>query len=357
MRFVTLSMTAALAVGACASPGDSQGAGPGASDGDVRAGDVETSAVGDAGDVGGEVDLSGDSDFDDTPDEVDNCVGLWNPDQSDNDKDGIGDLCDPVDDDVDGDGIPNVADPFPDDAARPGVVMSNTVYAHTSSELYYLGVKTLDIFKIGAFRFPANAGGTQMTDIAIDRYGVLWGIGFSDVFVIDPKTAECWRLAALPQEFNGLTLVPRGVLGTSTDALVGIDVDGGWWRIELVQGAGGARAQLSLLGRLGSSWKSSGDAFSIEGIGTFASVDKKPGDDRDQFVKVDPATGTVTSVIAALGNYSQVYGMAGWSEQAYAFDASGDILVLDLVTGAIVTTKKTGKPWWGAGVKTVLDRP
>jgi DNA-binding beta-propeller fold protein YncE len=51
-----------------------------------------------------------DVDADGVIDERDNCPGVYNPDQSDMDRDGRGDACDP---DADGDGVPNELDKCP----------------------------------------------------------------------------------------------------------------------------------------------------------------------------------------------------------------------------------------------------
>jgi parallel beta-helix repeat protein len=56
------------------------------------------------------VDLDGDKDGDGICDKVDNCPNVFNPDQLDFDKDGLGDVCDP---DADNDAVPNVNDKCP----------------------------------------------------------------------------------------------------------------------------------------------------------------------------------------------------------------------------------------------------
>ena len=360
-RMWTVAMTLALGVtGACANDTTAPGV-TGDATGDTRTSDATATTatnVGDATETEGGP-LIRDDDQDGVPDNVDNCLGLFNPFQGDSDHDGVGDQCEEVTsapDDADGDGIPDLADPFPSDPLRPGMVQAFTVYAHTSTELFYISIKHFEVIKVGNFKFPSGTSDKQMTDIAIDRYGVMYGIGYDAVYVIHPTTAECWKLGSLPQSFNGLTLVPREILGTPNDMLVGMSLAGGWWKITLIPATAtaAARVEVTYVGDYGQGYGSSGDAFSIEGIGTFASVDTD-SNDTDFLAEIDPVTGAVKGTPTSLAGFTQVWGLAGWRGKVYAFDASGKVAVFDLQTHQILDQATTNHPWWGAGVRTVLD--
>jgi hypothetical protein len=105
--------------------------------------------------------------------------------------------------------------------------------------------------------------------------------------------------------------------------------------------------QQSSLGSYGGSYSSSGDAFSIDVLGTFAAVNKS-GTSGDIIVEVDPLTGAVMSEIAEL-DHTSVYGLAGWEHSIFAFDSSGDILRIDVTTGDWSVVLETSYSWWGAG--------
>ncbi len=294
-----------------------------------------------------------DEDLDTVADHVDNCPGLFNPNQNDADSDGVGDPCDPTDDDPDRDGVPTHADPFPNDGARPGIAPANTVFAHTSTELFRMDVKTMTLVSVARFKWPSDASSKLMTDIAIDRHGVLWGVSYGDAFVISPTTAECWWMGALPRSFNGLSYIPAQAAGTPDDQLVGISTDGEWWRLELANVTGNASVRTTYMGAYGGGWASSGDVFSIVGVGTFAAVDKGGGTS-DWLAEVNPMTGAITTMVGELGGTTAVYGIAGWSGRVFAFDESGDLLVLDVATGTITSRTRTPHAWWGAGVRTII---
>lgn len=297
-----------------------------------------------------------DVDLDGVPDADDNCVDLANPQQRDIDGDDLGDACDL---DRDGDGLENGDDPWPDDGLWPGRATTEDIYPHTASELYRFNVALQRVVRVGAFSFSGSSSSTQqVTDLAIDGLGTMYAITFDELYICRPDTAACRFLASLPSSSNGLTFVPPGTLSAASDVLVGT---GGrnWYRIN-VQGRSASTQQLGTYdSSCGSSCtEASGDAFSILGVGTFASVYDRGSRVYSTVVQVDPLTGAIQSRIVRFdqnGGHWQVFGMAGWTDgYIYAFDASGDILKVDVAAQSYVKLTSTGKVWWGAAVRTIL---
>jgi len=248
--------------------------------------------------------------------------------------------------DSDNDGVPDLFDLFPNDPNEPGQTTSNLVYAHTSSTLYTLHVTNYTLTNLGAFVFPSDGGGHQMTDIAIDEWGVLYGVTFDRLYVCNPTSLACTTLATLPSSFNGLTLIPAPVIYPDRDALVGIATTGDWYLMEIFGGA----VTTTLLGAYGGTYSSSGDAFSIDTVGTYAAVNKT-GEANDVLLSVDPATGSALSEITVL-NGTSTFGLAGWANSVFAFDASGQITLVDLSNTSSVIINSDPISWWGAGVRT-----
>jgi hypothetical protein len=252
--------------------------------------------------------------------------------------------------DQDQDGIPDAADPFPTDPAMPGTARDNVVYAHTEDELWTLSVKTYALDFACFFDWPADDNPHKMTDLAIDRWGVLYGVSFKGLYVCHPTTCACSRVGDLPDGFNALTMVPAGVLDPERDVLVGISGGGGWYRLD----AQGQAFQATQLGSYGPGYSSSGDAYAIKDVGAFATVNKGTEID-DWLVEVDPATGAVIREVAQLDGLRNVYGLAGWTDRAMAFDEGGTIVVIETATGSVIKVlEDTPKKWWGAGVRTSL---
>ncbi len=252
--------------------------------------------------------------------------------------------------DADDDGIPDSDDPFPNDPNLPGKALAGYVYAHTSGQLYTMDVFSYDVALVGGFTFDQSPG--SVTDIAIDRWGVLYAITFNDLFVCNPQSAACYYLADLPQSFNGLTMVPPGVLDPDDDTLIGIANTGAWYKITVV----GMQAQLFQIGQYGAGMTSAGDVFSIEGEGTFGAVNKPGVNNGNVIVESDPLSGMVIDELATAVGYTTIYGLAGWQDIIFAFNSGGQIVSIDPLDGTVMLIKSTPQSWWGAGVFTILPQ-
>lgn len=229
---------------------------------------------------------------------------------------------------------------------------TRTRYAHTAYELFRFDVNTLAVTRVG--RWGGDALGVFPTDLAIDRFGVVYVTDGPDLFVCRPDTAACRRLGSAGVGANGLTFVPPGTLDPVRDVLVGM---GGvqWTRVDRV-GASFTVTPLGTFDDLGSF--SSGDAFSIDGVGTFATITI---DNRDTLVRLDPLTGRIEEELFAFTRgvqARQIWGLAGWIDGfIYAFAASGEVFQFDPATNDVRVAVATSNGWWGAGVRTIPAAP
>jgi hypothetical protein len=245
-------------------------------------------------------------------------------------------------------------DPEDSGSANDGQVPVGPVgqlYAETWDKLYRLDLASQAFVLVGTFSFDKNGGG--VTDIALDENGQLYAITNDHLFSCNVQTAACTWLAAFPakmEAFNGLTFVPKGTVDPQAQALIGITQAGQWTRIVIAAG----KVTLQQLGTYGGKWLSSGDAFSVEGIGTYATL-KVSGGTEDTLAKVDPKSGKIVQIVGGTG-VKGLFGLAWWSGVFYAFSSDGNAYMLDVATGkatlAANITSPQGIKWWGAGVST-----
>lgn len=226
------------------------------------------------------------------------------------------------------------------------------VYGHSSSTLYKVDPEALDAIELGPFQEDGGGSIGDMTDIALDKDGVMYGVTFSTLYRIDyaAKPPKCTRLASLGTQFNGLTMIPAGMLDETKEVLVGVANDGGWWRVDVASGA--TSATLTKLGSYGGGHSSSGDAVGIIGDAVYATT-KLGGFGNDHVVVVDPKTGKVTKDLGTLA-ISNLYGVGYWGGVLYGFSSLGRLYQIDLKTMSVkeVALKTKASSWWGAGVTT-----
>jgi hypothetical protein len=260
--------------------------------------------------------------------------------------------------------------PLPDGGKPPG-----RIYAHTASALYLFDPLVQTLKKVGDFDgFDNDLGDSEVLDIALDSDSAMYGTTDFGFVRIDPTTAKITYIKkgsyfSFP---NALSFVPVGTVDPTKEALVGYiqkdDAFGAttYVRVDLTTG------QLSELGELNASgaalnWRSSGDIIATFRGGNKAyltvklfnpdggTVEADPG--TDSLAQVDPKTGKLIKIVGDIGQ-PNFYGLGAWAGTSYGFNAGGNIVQINMDTGAgktILTLKEDGGAtgsWYGAGMTT-----
>jgi streptogramin lyase len=214
------------------------------------------------------------------------------------------------------------------------------VFAHTASTLYRVDAETLAITGVGDFVWPAGIDFDEMTDIAVNKSGEVFGVSFTRVYRVDPATAVCVFLAPLSgTTFNALSFLPDGAGG---EVLVGASGAGDLYTIDTTTGVSTLRGSYGGMG-------SSGDLVSVIGDGTYATVVSAGV---EYLARVDPATGAATLLPQPTG-VSGIWGLGYWKGKVFGFSSSSGFVIIDTTTGvATLAPTSSTQSWWGAGVTT-----
>ena len=244
-------------------------------------------------------------------------------------------------------GPPADAQTIADTGPLPDVtpVVTDKVYAHSSSVLFEIDPNTLQVTTVGSFGWPSGYSSEQMTDIAIDELGNMIGISFYHVFSVNKETAACTHLAPLQaglSGFNGLSWVEGVGADPNGKALVGVNQSGDYYTIDPTTG------QSTRIGAYGS-FGSSGDLVYVRGAGTFATATSS-SHSTDVLVAVNAGTGQAT-LIGETG-FSSIWGLAYWGGEIYGFTDFGEFINIDPASGQGTLVEATSYSFWGAGVTT-----
>jgi hypothetical protein len=203
---------------------------------------------------------------------------------------------------------------------------SGLVYGHSSTYLYRIDTATRNVSEVGFF-----AGCGHVSDIALDETSTLYASNGAELFVVENNTARCTKVAAgaFP---NSLSFVPAGTLDAK-EVLVGYE-GGNYVKIDTASGA------TEKVGELGGGFESSGDMVSVKDGKSFVTV-KGPGC-ADCLVEIDPKTGVLTKNWGPLG-LSDVFGLAFWGGEIYAFTDGGEVALVKLA-GDELTVEKLSVP-------------
>ncbi len=226
--------------------------------------------------------------------------------------------------------------------ARPAPINAE-VYAHSASTLYRLDPNTLAVAEVAAFD-----GCSDVVDIALDRDSNLYGTTFQGLYEINRFTAAC-TLIAEGDYPNSLSFVPAGVLDPTSEALVAFR-GSEYLRIDVTTGA------ITTIGSIGAGLSSSGDVVSVEGGGTYLTVNGPDCD--DCLVELNPLDGSLQRNWGEVG-FSSVFGLAYWGGVAYGFDDDGTAFEIAFGAGSVTATpiafpgSPAGLSFWGAGSTTI----
>lgn len=238
---------------------------------------------------------------------------------------------DPPVDTGDSDTTPGVTDTDTDPPDT--MVATELVYAHTGATLYGFDPSTSTINRIGDFTDGGRALDAEMTDIAIDLNGYLYGVTWYDLYQIDPMTADCTWVQSLRDQGVGLTFVSDGRLVIAGEEVNFLDINTG--------------ALTPLL--TNSQYTTSGDIVGLPDGFLYWTVSGWGGDD---LVRVDPNTGD-TELVGNTGAYS-LYGVGYANGLLYAFSSTGQVVILDPATGTSGGRTDLGPSWYGATTNPVL---
>ena len=231
---------------------------------------------------------------------------------------------------------------FAMEASRPDPTGAGEVFGHSDNTLYRVDTVTRAVTEVGTFN-----GCTNVNDIALDETSSIYASTATELFYVETNTGNCTRIATgtFP---NSLSFVPAGTLEPDRETLVGFQ-GGDYVRIDPKTGV------VTKVGAIGGGLQSSGDVVSAKGGKTFVTVTGQGCTDSDCLIEIDPKTGALARNWGPIGK-TQVFGLAFWAGDLYAFTNAGELVLVTIDTGVLVATPvpimNAPKTFRGAGSTT-----
>lgn len=205
------------------------------------------------------------------------------------------------------------------------------VYANTSGTLYRLDDEELST--IGDFATAEGELVDGMTDIAIDREGLVIGGTFDAIYEIDAETAMVTHICD--------TEIVMYALAFSSDGRLYAGGDNTVEEIEL------SDCSSRLL--TSSQYLTSGDLVGLPDGYLYWTVE---GDDGDELVRLDPNNG-FSQWVGVIG-VERLFGLGYTDGELFGFSAEGDIVAIDPETAETEYANTVGFGWWGATTNPVV---
>jgi hypothetical protein len=225
------------------------------------------------------------------------------------------------------------------------------VYAHSDDALFAVDPASRSVRRIAAFMFPSDGNNHSMTDLAVNADGRITGVTQDALYTIDPNTARCTLVRALPttdrRVFVGLTWLPQGALDTANEVLLGGATDGSLWRIDPSTG------RTTMVGMLSTGWGVSGDIVSIAGDTTYATVRRTTGTSTTDSLATITFRPSVRMTVVGEVGFRSIYGLGYWRQTLYGFTRAGELVTIAPRTGRGTRVSMPTTEFSGAGVTTV----
>ena len=206
-----------------------------------------------------------------------------------------------------------------------------TIYAHSQTDLYKIDPVTWTPTLVGPF------GVDNMTDLAISPANQIYVTSFSALYTVNPATGAATLVMQHNADFDALTFLADGTL-------LGVSGGGTVSKVDLVL------QTVYGVGNYGEGYSSSGDLVAVADGTIYATSVSSPvaSGAGDFLVKVDPKTGTATTV-GAIG-FNAVWGLGYYGGTVIAFTDQGQILKINPTTGVGTLLMSSSIQYWGAGV-------
>jgi hypothetical protein len=214
------------------------------------------------------------------------------------------------------------------------------ILVNTASALYRLDPDSFAVTELGRFRFPD--GLDEITDIALDREGRLWGVSFAAIYAIDEPTLVAHKLgAAPPGMLNALAVVSSVAIGEREKPDLVIAAGFQTHTVFRIDTAHGTATPIGDL----QTGASSGDITWCPGIGPVIVLLQPDGD-----VLARLEIGTLAAVPIGRIGVERVRGLAPLRDGLVGVTEAGDILEIDPATGVGKLLAHHDLAFYGAAV-------
>lgn len=215
----------------------------------------------------------------------------------------------------------------------PPPVARESIYVNSSDTLFAFDPVSLSLAQLGRFTFD-DGGTASVTDIAIDRNGLLYALSAGMLYVCDPVSVVCTPKG--PSSANSAGFAEFGALDPDEDVLVlveGSDV------VHVRLGDGGTEA--TVVGSL-EGFTSSGDVMPFGGSLMLLTT---PSGVADILIAFDAATAEFVRSVAVVPALS--YGLAGFGGDIWVFTDVGEVLRVH-EDGFVEQVSRFDLRFWGA---------